>query len=317
MNKINNKLKKMMNKINNKLNPNWVTGFTDGEGSFMILLEKNKKSENKWQVKPCFQIALHTKDKDLLLQIKSFFGGIGNINTYSNLTSYKVIKINDIIKIIIPHFEKYSLITQKQADFIIFKNIVELISKGEHLNEKGLVKIINFRASLNNGLSDKLKISFPNAIKLFKSEVKIPNNIDLYWIAGFFSGEGCFYINITKAIDYKIGYSIRLQIIFSQHSRDKILLNKLMNTLKCGRVFKHPKRDIMSLVISNFEDIYTKIIPLFNEYKIKGIKSLDYEDFCKAAEIVKKGDHIKLVGLEQIKLIKSKMNKKRINSKNF
>jgi hypothetical protein len=22
-----------MNKINNKLNPNWVTGFTDGEGS--------------------------------------------------------------------------------------------------------------------------------------------------------------------------------------------------------------------------------------------------------------------------------------------
>ena len=32
----------MMNKINNKLNPNWVTGFTDGEGSSMILLEKIK-----------------------------------------------------------------------------------------------------------------------------------------------------------------------------------------------------------------------------------------------------------------------------------
>jgi len=33
------------NNLNNKkvnLNPNWVTGFTDGEGSFMISIIKNK-----------------------------------------------------------------------------------------------------------------------------------------------------------------------------------------------------------------------------------------------------------------------------------
>ena len=45
---------------------------------------------------------------------------------------YRVNKLDDII---IPHFDKYSLITQKQSD------IVELIYKGEHLNKNGIIKI--------------------------------------------------------------------------------------------------------------------------------------------------------------------------------
>ena len=57
--------------------------------------------------------------------------------------------------------------------------------------------------------------------------------------------------------------------------------------------------------------IYNKVIPFFNQYKIIGIKSLDFEDFCKTAEIVKSKDHIKMEGLGQIKLIKSRMNKNR------
>lgn len=48
---------------------------------------------------------------------------------------YQVRNINDITNIIIPHFEKYPLITQKQSNFILFKNIVELIDKGEHLKK--------------------------------------------------------------------------------------------------------------------------------------------------------------------------------------
>lgn len=68
--------------------------------------------------------------------------------------------------IIIPHFEKYPLISQKQSDYIIFKNIIELINKDEHLTKDGLIKIINLKASLNWGLSDTLKISFLNSTKI-------------------------------------------------------------------------------------------------------------------------------------------------------
>lgn len=37
------------------------------------------------------------------------------------------------LPIIIAHFDKYPLITQKQADYILYKRVISLIVKGEHL----------------------------------------------------------------------------------------------------------------------------------------------------------------------------------------
>ena len=34
--------------------------------------------------------------------------------------------------------------------------------------------------------------------------------IDYNGIADFFSGEGCFFINVCKAIDCRIGYYVKL-----------------------------------------------------------------------------------------------------------
>jgi hypothetical protein len=85
----------------------------------------------------------------LLLQIKSFFNNVGNIYENKNVIKYQVRSVNELTDVIIPHFEKYSLLTQKQGDFVIFKNIIKLMNKGEHLTKDGLVKIINLKASLN------------------------------------------------------------------------------------------------------------------------------------------------------------------------
>jgi hypothetical protein len=124
---------------------------------------------------------LHIKDKDLLLQIKSFFGGAGTIvtNYNYNFIVYKISSLNDITKLIIPHFDKYPLLTQKYSDFIIFKNIIKLIYKGEHLDKEGIIKIVNLKASLNKGLSDKLKINFPNMIGKERPKANVPLTIDL------------------------------------------------------------------------------------------------------------------------------------------
>lgn len=48
------------------LNPNWVTGFVDAEGCFMVNIRKNPKSKLGWTVQPIFQINLHKKDKTIL-----------------------------------------------------------------------------------------------------------------------------------------------------------------------------------------------------------------------------------------------------------
>ena len=292
---------------NNKLDPNWVTGFTDAEGCFMIDFTKSKTNKMKWQIKPCFQILLHNRDKELLMKIKSFFNEIGSI-TYSNDNGvrYRIYKLDDIINIIIPHFDKYSLITQKKSDFLLFKEIIKIMDNKEHLNKDGLIKIVNLKSSLNKGLSDILKINFPNTIKKERSKVNIPININYNWIAGFMSGDGCFYIRVYKSNTHKTGHGISLQIIFSQH---EVLFDMIKKVLGCGYIYKRSERNIIDLRIYNFEDIYYKIIPMFNKHKIIGVKSLDFQNFCLAAELVNKKAHLTKDRLEEIRKIKSRMNR--------
>jgi hypothetical protein len=75
----------------------------------------------------------------LLNQIKAFFG-VGVITFEKDYAIFTVKSIKDLINVIIPHFDKYPLLTQKQADFELFKQIVCLIKKKEHLTTEGLKK---------------------------------------------------------------------------------------------------------------------------------------------------------------------------------
>lgn len=54
------------------LPPWWVVGFTDGEGSFMIIINKDKRYSSGYKVYPVFQIA--QKDSRFLEEVKTFFG---------------------------------------------------------------------------------------------------------------------------------------------------------------------------------------------------------------------------------------------------
>lgn len=58
--------------------------------------------------------------------------------------------------------EKYPLITQKLVDYQLFKCVVDLMNRKEHLTPAGLQEIVNLKASINRGLSDTLKSAFPN-----------------------------------------------------------------------------------------------------------------------------------------------------------
>jgi LAGLIDADG endonuclease len=84
-----------------------------------------------------------------------------NKNT-RNESSFRVNSLQDLTTFIIPHFEKYPLLTQKSADFILFTKIVKFMNNKVHLTEDGLQQIINIRASMNIGLSDLQKFEFSN-----------------------------------------------------------------------------------------------------------------------------------------------------------
>jgi len=96
-----------------------------------------------------FAIALHEKDRIILELIQKYFG-VGNIfQNGKDGVQFRVESIRDLTNIIIPHFDKFPLITQKLADFKLFKQVIEIMSRKEHLTMEGIQKIVNLKASIN------------------------------------------------------------------------------------------------------------------------------------------------------------------------
>ena len=138
-----------------------MTGFCDGDASFSVSVYKDTRRKGRvaWVVKPSFQISLHTRDMKLLLQLQEFFAcGIIVCKNNRSEVSFRVNSIHDLTNFIVPHFVNYTLLSQKAADFELFKQIVNLINTKVHLTDIGLQQIINIRASINLGLSDLQKI---------------------------------------------------------------------------------------------------------------------------------------------------------------
>ena len=93
---------------------------------------------------------------------------------------------------------------------------------------------------------------------------------------------------------------------------DEEFMRSLITILGCGRYIPRSNKDYGEFVVEKFSDINQKILPLFEQYQLKGIKRLDYEAFKKVAILMENRDHLTLNGLNEIKLIKSNMNTKRI-----
>ena len=94
------------------LDPYFVSGFSDAEASFIILILKEPKNKTNWTVKTRFSIGLHKKDTLILELIKSYFDGIGTISPQNkDSVQYRVGSLKDLNDKIIPHFDKYPLIT--------------------------------------------------------------------------------------------------------------------------------------------------------------------------------------------------------------
>ena len=211
-------------------------------------------------------------------RIQSFFGGVGNINNKSHgSVVYTIIKINDIRDVLIPHFNNYPLITQKQGDFVLFKTIVELMMVKSHLSCAGLQQIVGLKASMNKGLSDELKAAFPNIIPVPRPIVQCPFMQDQYlscmkakgipdpnWLAGFTDAEGCFFVTINKSDKSRLGESVGLKFLITQHRRDGEPMESLITILGCGRIEANSDGSVVNLVVTRFQDITDKIIPFFS-----------------------------------------------------
>ena len=138
----------------------WFTGFSDAESTFYISIRRDNTYKLKWKISLSFAIKLHIRDIGILYFIKKQLG-IGIINTSGTFCHYQFRDMQGL-GMIIEHFHNYPLISLKSVDFLIFKNVFELIKRGEHLHLMGIQNIVALKANQNRGLSNLLKIAFPN-----------------------------------------------------------------------------------------------------------------------------------------------------------
>ncbi len=126
-----------------RLHPYYVTGLTEGEGSFYVGILPRKLGNVDFEVRPSFSLTQHKRNRSVLFKLKEYFG-CGSIRFSKKDQTYKfeVRSLNDLKEKILPHFEKFPLEGEKEKDFKILKEIVGMMERREHLERKGLLKIV-------------------------------------------------------------------------------------------------------------------------------------------------------------------------------
>jgi hypothetical protein len=134
-----------------KLTPDWICGFVEGEGSFVISITKIKSS-NSEQVRLYFKVAQHYKNVQVLYALKTYFG-VGLVKSQTKqpekVWEYVVSRFEHLNTQIIPFFQINKLHTTKQFDFLRFRKVAILMARKDHLTSKGLerIKSIALRSS--------------------------------------------------------------------------------------------------------------------------------------------------------------------------
>lgn len=85
-------------------------------------------------------------------------------------------------------------------------------------------------------------------------------------------------VSVRKSKTHKLEEKVELIFQITQHTRDEELIRSLIKYLGCGRISK--TREVVDYQVSRFSDLENKIIPYLKKYRILGVKSKDFNDFC-------------------------------------
>lgn len=148
-----------------KLNPNYICGFIDGEGSFSVSIGRHKTLKRGLEVRPEFEIELRADDREILERLCKTIG-CGKIYdcSYERYgwhphVKYKITSTKDMENYLFPFLDRYQLQAKKAQSYKIFREIVLMVRKKLHLKDYGFGKIILLRDKLRAlGKKSKIKI---------------------------------------------------------------------------------------------------------------------------------------------------------------
>ena len=165
------------------------------------------------------------------------FFGCGSIcidNRKTDGLKYIVNKRCDLIKFIIPHFEKYPLVGSKYLDYIDFKTCVLLMDDHSKSNRD---TILSIKKGMNRGRP------YNDRWNYLKTKVF---DLKPQWVQAFIDGQGSFICVISDAVTRGSGYvAVKATLEIAQNSHDVAVLNAILKLFGIG--YLKAKYDITSL----------------------------------------------------------------------
>lgn len=138
------------------VSPDYITGLTDGEGCFYVLVRPPYNRNGGAMVQLNFFIKVKEEDKGILEKVRKTLG-CGSVyfqhETRVNHTQcyrYTVNSHRDIFGEIIPFFQKYPLqSSSKRKTFRIFCKIAGLVRNGTHHTKEGIERVQQLKKEMN------------------------------------------------------------------------------------------------------------------------------------------------------------------------
>jgi LAGLIDADG endonuclease len=128
----------------------YISGYVDGEGCFTVSIAPRAALVVGWEVRPGFSVSQNGDRAEVLHAIKAYFG-CGSIrpDRSDKTLKWETRRLEDILDRVLPHFERYPLLSSKRYDFDRFASICQLMAAGAHHHHDGLRQIVELARDMN------------------------------------------------------------------------------------------------------------------------------------------------------------------------
>ena len=138
-----------------KLPPDYVAGFVDGEGSFVIGISRHKTKKLGIDARIHFEMELRDDDEEIIRSIQETLG-CGRLYRLSYERygwhphiELKVSSLKEIQEKLIPFFQQHPLRAKKRHSFALFIKAAEVMYRKEHLTREGIDKLRLIQKEMN------------------------------------------------------------------------------------------------------------------------------------------------------------------------
>jgi len=280
-----------MNQLKFKLTPGYITGLTQTDGCFScgFIVTPNKTLTFRL----VFSITADLPCKYVLDEICKYFGcGNVNINKPNNTANFVVTKTDDLLNIIIPHFNENPLFCAKLHAFDLFKLIINEKIKNKNNKDKGWKKeIVQMGLSMNKltlrkaermdeiyeilGISNRAELPLiENTKNTIDTKITDDN------LAGIIDGDGSFWVSFEKTGKMIPGFSITLD------TATKPVLDKIKEQFNNVGLVLEKKKTYWTFIIQSLKALREQIIPFMDLNPIFSERAGHYAIFRKVCFMI-------------------------------